>query len=421
MTRSFTGLTACLAAAALSCATAISASAAGADYPTFDYNAQRTGVNTSETAINGATVGGLHKLWSATLDQAADSSPVFLAAIQTPDGASHDVVFVTTKRGVTAAFDAHSGHQVWKATPDTGQLRGYQITTSTPVADPSRQWLYAVSPDGKVHRYSTGSGQETVSGGWPVTVSLMPDVEKISAALNVADGYLYVTTSGYNGDFGPYDGHVVAIKLSDATTTVFNTLCSDVHQLVGRATQDANTCGPRESGVWSRGGAVADQSGGPTTGVVYVSTGNGPFNGSTQFGDSVLALSPDLSVSFGSYTPDDYAQLDASDTDLGSSSPALLPQQSSQTPWLASIGGKDGLVRLINRAQMGGLDADLADVNPGIGRLLSQPVVWQDGKGVSWLFAGGDTGLAGIQVIVDASGKMVYGWPGPSGQARPQP
>lgn len=398
------------------------AAAAGSDYPTFNFNAQRSGVNPSESAIKGSTVGALHKLWAADLEQPADSSAIFLSGIQLADGSTHDLVYVTTKRGVTYAFEAHSGQQVWKAAPNAGQLRGYQITTATPAADPSRQWLYAPSPDGKIRRYSAASGQETLGGGWPVPVSLMPDVEKISSALNVANGYLYVTTSGYNGDFGPYNGHVVAIKLTDASTTVFNTLCSDVHQLIGRATQETNSCGARESGVWSRGGAVVDQSGGPATGVVYISTGNGPYNGATHFGDSVLALSPDVSVNFGSFTPTNFAELDASDTDLGSSAPAILPQQpQSHTPWMAVVGGKDGILRLIDRARMGGLGADIADLHAGIGRLLPQPAVWQDGNGLTWLFAAGDNGLAGVQVTTDANGatKLKKAWMARPGMSSP--
>ncbi len=54
---------------------------------------------------------------------------------------------------------------------------------------------------------------------------------------------------------------------------------------------------------------------------ILVATGNGPFNGATNWGDSVLELSPSASRLLHNWTPRDQARLDVTDTDLGSTAP----------------------------------------------------------------------------------------------------
>ncbi|MDA8067373.1 MAG: hypothetical protein M0T77_01990, partial [Actinomycetota bacterium] len=49
-----------------------------------------------------------------------------------------------------------------------------------------------------------------------------------------------------------------------------------------------------------------------------------PFNGHTDWGGSVLELSPALKLRH-NWTPINQAQLDRGDLDLGSTEPALLP------------------------------------------------------------------------------------------------
>ena len=80
----------------------------------------------------------------------------------------------------------------------------------------------------------------------------------------------------------------------------------------------------------------------PATGNLLVATGNAPWNGSTNWGDSVLVLSPDASRLVGHWTPDNQAELNASDLDLGSTAPALL------SGGYFVQGGKDGKLRLIS-------------------------------------------------------------------------
>ena len=118
---------------------------------------------------------------------------------------------------------------------------------------------------------------------------------------------------------------------------VWNSLCSNRHRLIV-----PSTCPASDSAIWARSGAVIE----PGTGRILVATGNAPFNGTTNWGDSVLELSPDAGRLLHNWTPANQAQLNSSDTDLGSTAPALLPPTSGLR--LAVQGGKEGNLALLN-------------------------------------------------------------------------
>src|SRR5207248_1300560 len=159
-----------------------------------------------------------------TYDAIADSTPILLAHVRLPRGGTRALLFQTTKSGTTYAVDARSGAIVWRFA-----THGPGITTSTAVADPSGQVIYAPALDGQVHKLVAATGGEVRGRGFPLRITRMPAVEKDAAALNLANGYLYAATSGYIGDAGPYDGHVVVLRLRDGLTHVFNSLCSTIH------------------------------------------------------------------------------------------------------------------------------------------------------------------------------------------------
>ena len=67
----------------------------------------------------------------------------------------------------------------------------------------------------------------------------------------------------------------------------------------------------------------------------------------------MTALWVNVSTIIGSYTPTNYTTLQDDDTDLGSTSPTLLPVQSnSATPLMLAQGGKDSILRLLNRSAL---------------------------------------------------------------------
>ncbi len=342
------------------------------DWTQFGYDAARSGDNTAETALSPATAPSLTKLWQVGLPGVADSSPILLHAMPFPGGV-RDVLYVTTRDGRLLALNASNGALLWQRQPS-----GPKITHSSPVADPTRTYIYAYGLDGYVHRYDAITGQEVKSGGWPARITLMTQTEKESSALNIANGRLYVTTSGYIGDAPPYQGHIVTVDLQTGAEQVFNSLCSNLTQLL-----TASDCVSEQSGIWARGGAVID----PVTGDIFVATGNGPYDanqGGADYGDSILRLAPDGSRLLDSFTPEDYQRLNTNDLDLGSMAPALLPRvAASATPLMLVQGGKDGQLRLINREDMsrqgspGHVGGALQTLQTGCG-FFSQPAVWTD-------------------------------------------
>ena len=170
-----------VALAVAACAGSSRAASAGHDWTRFGWNAARSNAPTFSTGITAANVKSL-KRQQVQLDGTADSSPIYLHGVQV-SGATHDVFFVTTTYGKTLAIDAASGKVLWRFTPPgySSWAGSAQITTATPVADPSRQWIYAASPGGSIYKLAVANGHSA----WGVSITKLPSREKIAAALNV--------------------------------------------------------------------------------------------------------------------------------------------------------------------------------------------------------------------------------------------
>jgi hypothetical protein len=371
------------------------------DWPEFGLNPQRTDTSEDATGIASANVGHLRQM-KLSLAGTVDSSPVYLHGVFV--GAStHNVVVVTTTYGKTLAIDADSGKTLWTFTPP-GYSRwagSAQITTSSPLADPDRQFIYATSPNGLIHKLSLSDGHESSAGSWPVSVTRDATHEKLAAALNIDGPDVIAATGGYFGDAPPYQGHVVLIdRASGQIKAVFNTLCSDRHRLIL-----PNSCPASDSAILSRSGVVVEPGGGR----LLLDTGNGPWNGSNNFGDSVLQLTfPGLKLRQ-AYTPTNQDSLNSSDTDLGSSAPALLGENR------IVLAGKDGIMRVLDLSRLDGhppfsahvLGGEVQKLQvPGGGQLFTAPAVWRRGKRTT-VFAAGENGTG---AYVMRRGRLYQAW-----------
>jgi outer membrane protein assembly factor BamB len=379
------------------------------DWPVFGFDPARSGFNSAETTLNVGNVHRLRERWQVSLGGVADSAPILLQRVRI-GRAYVPMLFETTTSGVTLGIEATSGHIVWRF-----MTHGPNYTHSEPAADPSGKAIYVPGVDGKVHKISASKGREIHGPGFPARITRMPNTEADESPLNVANGYLYATTSGYDGDGTPYDGHVVSVNLGDGKRTVFNSLCSDKHRLPG-----PNSCSEQRSGIWARGGAVVDPDS-SMNGRIYAATGNGKFDavsGGNNYGDSVLSLSADLSSLLGSYTPTDYQQLQNGDVDLGSTSPAMLPaQSSSQTPLMLVQGGKDAVLKLLNRAALPGVGNELQLVDLPAG-LFSSPAIWTDASSNAWVLMGFSYVVEAYRLQTNGSGvsQLVSVWQSTPGQ-----
>jgi len=368
-------------------------------WPVFGHDPARSGVDVGDTTLTSSNVSKLVEKWQISFGDEADSTPILLANVAI-NGVAQQMLYQTDENGETFGIEAQTGKVVW-----TYKTSGPGITQSTPAADPSGTAIYVPGVDGKVHKLNAATGAEMSASGFPATITVIPDREKDASALNVANGYLYATTSGYDGDTPYYDGHVVSVNLSTGATHVFNSLCSSQTTLL-----TSSSCTHSDSGIWSRGGAVVDPY--PSmNGDVYVATGNGLYDGSDNFGDSVIALTADVSMKIGSYTPSTYTSLDNNDIDLGSTSPALLPLQgSSATPLMLVQGGKDSTLRLLNRSPLPGLAGELQEISlPNL--LYATPAVWTNPQGVTYIFFGLPNQIDAYELETNAGvSKLAQAW-----------
>jgi outer membrane protein assembly factor BamB len=370
---------ACLLAVGCSSGSSVQPSAPaaklGGDWTRFGYDAARHNAGPSRTGITSANVRKLEKR-RVVLDGTVDASPIYLRGVRV-HGSRHDTFFVTTSYGRTLAIDAATGAILWRFTPSGySSLAGsYRITNSTPVADPNRKFVYAASPDGFVHKLSIASGAE--ARGWPVRVTLLPQREKLGTSLNYSRGLVLIGTGGYIGDAPPYQGHIVAIRASSGRIVhVWNSLCSNVHRLL-----NPRSCAKSASAIWARSGVVVV----PGSGNLLVATGNGRFDGSRNWGDSTLMLTPTASRLLRNWTPRDQASLESGDVDLGSTAPALVGNG------LAVQGGKDSKLRLLSLARLGGrLGATGGELQTVAtpGGVFTAPAVWRNR-----VFVATDSGL----------------------------
>ena len=390
-----------VAAALLVCA-AIAGSARGGttgmDWPRFGFGAARHNVAPA-TGITRQNIGNLRRRL-VQIPGTVDSSPIYLHDVSV-EGRSHDTLFVTTTYGITLAIDAASGKILWRFKPSTySDYAGTaQITTMTPVADPGRTAIYAGAPDGIIRKLSVATGKVL----WSTAITRDPTHEKLASALNYANGLVLAATDGYIGDAPSYQGHVVTLDPANGEVVgVWNSLCSDQHVII-----QPSTCDGSDSAIWGRSAPVVD----PATGDLLVATGNGPFDGKNNWGDSVLVLSPDGKQLLKHWTPSNQDELNQEDLDLGSTAPALLANG------YFVQGGKDGQLRLLRLSSLAGVNAttggELQSVPvPGPTDLFSEPATW---KG-SWVFLATSAGTAAWQL---RNGKLHQVWSNGAGGTSP--
>jgi outer membrane protein assembly factor BamB len=366
-----------LVAAALPAAAATGGSQ-NASWGLFGYTASRQNVS-PDTTITAANVGELVRK-QVHIDGTIDSSPIYVAK----GVRGHDAFVFTTTYGRTEAVDADSGAVLWQFTPPAySRLAGSaQITNSTPALSSDGKAVYAAASDGRIRKLALANGKVL----WTTAITRDPTHEKITSPLNVSRGLVLATTGGYIGDAPPYQGHVVTMFEGNGRIKyVWNSLCSNVtHLLVPR------TCSASDSAIWSRNGAAVD----PRNGNIVVATGNAPWNGSTNWGDSTIVLSPDAGKMLRHWTPTNQAQLNTSDADLGSTSPGFL------NGGLAVQGGKDGKLRLLNLNTLPGVNAKLGGELqtvpvPGPTDMFSAPAIW---KG-TWVFLATSSGTAAWRLV----------------------
>ena len=372
------------------------------DWTQFGWDVAASSAPTEPTGITPSNIATLQRR-RVTLDGTVDASAIYLHSV-TVKGSTHDVFVVTTTYGKTLAIDANQGSVLWEYTPAkfATWVGTRQITNSTPVADPDRLHLYAAAPDGTIQKLALEDGHAL----WTTPITRLPQREKIASPLREFRGHIVAVTGGYIGDSPPYQGHVAILDAqSGAVRHVWNSLCSDRPDLLV-----PSACRSTQSAIWGRAGAVIDAA----TGNILVATGNGPYNGKTDWGDATIELNADATRMLGNFTTVNNADLNSSDLDIGSTSPVLLPDG------LLAQGGKDGLIRLLSvQAIAGTMPHEGHEVQtvstPSGNKLFTAPAVWHH-EGETWMFVADSGGTAAWSL---RGGKLVEMWKNSNGGTSP--
>ena len=372
------------------------------DWTRFGWDAGRSSGSGDPTGISVGNVTTLRRQ-QVPLDGTVDGAAIYLHGVRA-NGGTHDVFFVTTTYGKTLAIDAADGAILWRFTPSgyDSWVGSRQITTATPVTDPSREFIYAASPDGRIQKLAVADGHAV----WSTAITRLPGREKIASSLNIFHGRVVAVTGGYIGDAPPYQGHVAVLDAASGRLLhVWNSLCSDKRELI-----DPSSCNESGSAIWGRAGAVIDS----TTGDIYFATGNARWDGRTNWGDAAIALDSNSTNIVDNYTPTNTDELSSRDADLGSTSPALLGGG------FVAQGGKDGTIRLVafgrtrGAAPRRGGEAQVVSTPSGTD-LFTAPAVLHVGS-TTWVFAADNGGTAAWTF---SSGRLQERWKNRNGGTSP--
>jgi PQQ-like domain len=301
-----------------------------ADWPTYDRTADRSGVSVSSPAP-----GTVRSSWTAAVDGAVYAQPLVVGS----------EVIVATENDTVYALDAATGAVRWSrhlATPVPSGLPCGNVDpsgiTGTPVADVAtgRLWLVTFTAQ-PAYRHTLWelnlvTGQPVAQR--PIDVSGSDArAQQERGALVVLGSRVYVPFGGLYGDCSDYKGRVVGALLSGSGPLVSFT-----------------TSNQRQAGIWAPAGeSVRNNS-------LYVATGNGMPYDQVDDSDSVLRLSPDLTVE-SLFTPANFVSLSSGDQDLGSTAPALLPDG------LVFQVGKEGVGYVLDGTRLGGTGGELTSAS----------------------------------------------------------
>ncbi len=386
---------------------------------TYHNDLSRTGQNLDETKLTPANVipATFGKIGAMPVDGLVYAQPLYVQNL-TISGAVHNVLFVATEHDSVYAFDADSlsATPLWHrnfagdsvlsclecSSVPTADVSAPNISpeigiTSTPVIDLASKTLYVLAMTKEVgdyyhrlHAIDITTGVERPNSPVEITAELpgtgygslngmtqfYPLRQLSRQGLAFYDGALYFGFSSFN-DQEPAHGWFFSYEAK--------TLKQRGVYLTSPASGDAN--------IWGAGHAPAIDS----QGHIFVTTGNDDSNDPTMGdrGNTVLRFNANLKLTDW-FTPFNTLALSAADVDLGSGGILLLPDQPGRFPHLAVAGGKEGVIHVLDRDNLGKILG-----NP---TAASNTNIVQDIRGI----IPGDTNASGIYGTMSYFNGAVY-------------
>jgi hypothetical protein len=404
------------------------------------FNNHENALKTSgPTAVNSTNFG---KLFSCTVDAAVYAQPLWVANL-TIGGVRHNVVYVATEHNTVYAFDADSSScqnvwggaknlnpsgQTWVTSGDVscGDLFPDIGITGTPVIDLNSKTLYVVTKSKgsgtfsqHLHALDLATGSEKIS---TVTIAGSANGNGVGSsggvmhfdalrnqqrsALLLVNGHVVIGWASHC-DNGAYHGWLMSYNASTLTQEAVLNLSPN----------------GADAGIWMAGsGPAADANGN-----IYLAIGNGSFDASSgghDYGDSIMKLGPPSGGTFPvlSYFRSYQQQPppDGADIDQGSGG-VLLPPNTGSTSFLVQS-GKDGIIYVANRANLGGSQSSSNNIIQDLtgklsGGMYNSPTYWNGhvyfgAQGQSLLSFTQDSNSGILNSTPSSSTNIGFGFPG---------
>jgi PQQ-like domain len=325
-----------VAVAALPSATAAAAVSAGhsvfgSNWPVYHHDALGSGFDPNGTNLSPAT-----PAWtSAVLDGAVYGEPLVQAG-RVVVATENDTVYTLAANTGAVLWATHVGTPVPSGNLHCGNISPTVGITGTPVVDPGRGEVFAVSDEAagsEAQHYLVGLDLYTGAVLLHQAITLGSDdqldqLQRTGLALD--NGNVLAGFGGNDGDCGNYNGWVTAVPEGGGAQQAFEV-----------------AAGGHQGAVWMGGGAPEVDGGGN----IWFATGNSSATSSGDAydnSDGVIELSSSLHL-LQAFAPSTWTSDNAGDADLGSASPALLSNG------LAFQAGKSQTGFLLNQAGLGGI------------------------------------------------------------------
>lgn len=359
---------------------------------TDNYNLARTNANLNETLLNASNVNAAQfgKLFALPVTGFINAQPLYVSNLSIPGKGTHNVVFVATLHNDVYAFDADAaGDSLWHVNlgppvPNSDYNVADLVEIgilSTPVIDLSTGTIYVVantkengSAIFRLHALDLTTGSEkfgapvVISASVPGTVSWdnqNGQIQFVAAhhlqrpGLVLNNNTVYIAFGSHN-DLIPYFGWLMAYN------------AGNVQEQAGVFITTPGTAG---GSIWQGGRAPAVDG----SGNIYATTGNGGWDGTANFSESLLKLDTSNGLKLADwFTPDHWGSLNDQDYDLGSCGPELTASGR------VIAGGKEGVLYLLDRNHLGQIqtgDAQIVQSFPAIGFAIFNMAYWEKSDG----------------------------------------
>src|SRR5437867_6192099 len=326
-------------------------------------------------------------------------------------GPNGPMIIAVTASNNIYALNANTGTVIWNRTdigpPVTSGLPCGNIspvgTIGTPVVDlASRSLLFDALIDGVTKKhfiYSLNVDTGVTNAGWPVDVNATAMyngiifnslVQEDRGALALVNGIVYVPYSGYFGDCGDYHGWVVGVQANNPSGVM------------------AWATTASKGGIWGHSGVASDGTN------MFVITGNtSGTNGVWGGGEAIIRLQAGpfwTGMPTDYWAPINWFSLDNGDVDLGGVSAMLVDVPGANPSQLVLALGKDGNAYLLNRNNLGGIIAPVAQLSVGGGLLGQSSATYTTSQGTYFVFRSGSSTLKAYKITPTSPPTIVSAW-----------